>query len=324
MNDWNKFLNVDGMIREDAIISVQQIMPGGETSGVLVERLIMGQPEMCVIRKTTADMALAAREVGLYAEVLPQLPPIYPRLLSYTASEENGTATLVYEDVGAIDYSLDEQLALELIGHMARWHALPTAGLPLGSERGPRPDYEELAAELIMALGWSWRPESSNGEEQKVFGVNADLVKRVYDIAKQQPPVIKYVLSHGDLHAGSYGRSATGGLVVLNWAHLHRNSPYWDLYHMLDMPSPTVARAIDDAAWERLLTAYWQQAGDVVPAEQEKFLREYSLFSAVFSLWILQEIEHKLASDGEPQVREQLLQERDIAVAAFRRCAERV
>jgi hypothetical protein len=134
------------------------------------------------------------------------------------------------------------------------------------------------------------------------------------------------MLSHGDLHAGSYGRSADGSLVVHNWVHVHRNSPYWDLYHMLDMPSPTVVRTLDDAAWERLLAAYWQQAGEsVVPAEQEAFLREYSLFSAVFSLWVLQEIERKLAaSDGEAHVRERLLLEQNAAAAAFRRCAERV
>ncbi|PWW08560.1 hypothetical protein DFQ01_101283 [Paenibacillus cellulosilyticus] len=324
MNDFNinPFLASDGTIRENAII--QRTLLGHVPDGAVVERLTLrqsDQPELTVIRKTTSDQALAARETGLYAEVLPQLPPVYPRLLAYATVEKQETASLIYEDAGQIDYGFDEQLAVELIGHMARWHALSTAGLPLGGERGPRPDYEELAAELIMALGWNWYPS----ENEQVFGVDAALVKRVYDIAKQQPPVIKYVLSHGDLHAGSYGRSASGNLVVLNWAHMHRNSPYWDLYHMLDMPSPTALRTINDEEWERLLTAYWQQAGEgIVPAEQEKFMREYSLFSAVFSFWMLQEIERKLASDVDAQVRGQLQQEQEVAAAAFRRCAERV
>jgi hypothetical protein len=319
MNDssFNPFLASDGTIREDAI--AQRTLIGVENGGTIVERLMIEQPGMSVIRKTTLDLALAAREAGLYAEVLPQLPPVYPRLLAYAVSEEKEAASLVYEDAGEIDFAFDEQLATELISHMARWHAMPTAGLPLGGERGPRPDYEELAAELIMALGWSWRP--ADGEQ--VFGLDAELVKRVYDMAKQRPPVIKYILSHGDLHAGSYGRSATGNLIVLNWAHVHRNSPYWDLYHMLDMPSPAVLRLIDDAAWERLLLAYWQQAREgVVPAEQQTFLREYGLFSSVFSLWKLQEIERKLASSElDPDVNDRL--QRDAAAAAFRRCAER-
>ncbi|MBD3920608.1 hypothetical protein H8B09_17725 [Paenibacillus sp. PR3] len=320
MNEWNirPALAADGTIREDAI--AQRIPLGGETGDTVVERLVLQELDIVVIRKTTANIALAAREAALYADVLQQLPAIYPRLLAYASSEEQDAASLVYEDVGVIDHSFDEQLAVELIGHMARWHAMPTADLPLGGERGPRPDYEELAAELIMTLGWSWWP----AEGENVLGIDAALVKRVYDRAKQQPPVIKYVLSHGDLHAGSYGRSAAGNLVVANWVHVHRNSPYWDLYHMLDLPSGTVLQQIDDAAWERLLTAYWQQAGEgIIPAEQAAFLREYCLFAAVFSFWVLQELERQLAAEEVEGRREQLLQERGQAAASFQRCAER-
>lgn len=323
MNEWNiqPFLAADGTIREDAI--VQRISLGGETDGIVIERLMLQEPETAVIRKTTTNTTQAAREAALYADALPKLPAIYPRLLAHASSEEQGTASLVYEDASAIDHRFDEPLAVELIGHMARWHAMPTAGLPLGSERGPRPDYEELAAELIMTLGWSWRP----AENENVLGMDAALVKRVYDLAKQQPPVIKYVLSHGDLHAGSYGRSEAGTLVVANWAHMHRNSPYWDLYHMLDYPSQAqaVPRWIDDATWERLLAAYWNQAGEgIVPTEKAAFLREYCLFAAVFSFWVLQELERQLAAGEEEERDERLLQERGLAAAAFQRCAERL
>jgi len=323
MNEGNikRTLAADGSIREDAI--VQRILLGEETGGVVIERLVLQEPKMVVIRKTTTNAALAAREAALYANVLPQLPAIYPQLLTYASSEEQDIASLVYEDEGAIDHSFDEQLAVELIGHMARWHAMPAAALLLGGERGPRPDYEELAAELIMTLGWGWVP----AEDENVWGMEASLVKRVYDRAKQQPPVIKYVLSHGDLHAGSYGRSTAGTLIVTNWAHMHRNSPYWDLYHMLDWPSgsETAAQPIDDAAWERLLTAYWQQAGEgIVPAQQAAFMQEYCLFAAVFSFWALQELERQLAAEEAAERRQRLLQERGLAVAAFQRCAGRL
>ncbi|GMK40354.1 hypothetical protein PCCS19_34100 [Paenibacillus sp. CCS19] len=321
MNEMNisSVLAADGSIREDAI--VRRDLLGREDSGVVVERLVLQEQGMSVVRKTTPNAALAAREAGLYAEVLPLLPSVYPRLLASVIAEDGSVSSLIYEDVCAIDHRYDEQLAVELIGHMARWHAIKATGLKLDGERGPRPDYEELAAELIMALGWSWRPD----EDERLFGVEAGLVKRVYDQAKQQPPVIKYVLSHGDLHAGSYGRSAAGTLVVTNWAHLHRNSPYWDLYHLLDMPSSTVPHLIEDAAWDRLLTAYWQQAGEgIVPAEQAAFMREYSLFSAVFSFWQLQEIERKLAASEDEEHRVRLMKERELAASAFRRCAELV
>ncbi|MWC29443.1 hypothetical protein [Paenibacillus sp. MMS18-CY102] len=416
------YIAADGTVRDDRIARRELLYSGPK--GSTVERLYL-MSGGSVVLKTTAGIAQAAREAKVYGKVVAALaaPSICPQLLAYgeaiadesaslpDSSPESGLgpeaaigavleltsnaalpcedtqrAWLVYEDVGELDHRFSEGAALELIGHMARWHALPTGAMALGPERGQKPDYVEMAADLLTELGWDWRGSVTSAdtgnaheasEEPLVFGVAESLVLRVCNAMKQAPPVIVYALCHGNLHAGNYGTAdrrgtcsygvdvstalpvnaappagsnaispvshnaktqatsdnaslsaagASGKLRVLGWGHVHRNSPYWDLHHAIDMAHPLFPRQVDDAAWERLLTAYWEQAAEgLVPKKLEAFLREYSLFSAVFSLWMLRLIEQDLAaSEGGPWTKEQLLRQREETREAFRRCAGRV
>ncbi|WP_164744346.1 phosphotransferase [Paenibacillus xylaniclasticus] len=323
-------------------ILVDSIIQGGEVekrellytglNGSRVERLMI-DPGSMVVCKITPDLAQAAREAHIYENVLPFLPDVYPALLDYTeTTKEDGSvwAWLLYEDVGTLDHTFNEAATAKLISCMAKWHAVPTEGLKLGSGRGHKPNYEEMAADLLMELGWSWRgtPAAEAGaqaSEPLIFGLPEHLVLRMYGQMKQQPPVIVYRLCHGDLHAGNFGTASGGKLYVLDWEHVHRNSPYWDLYHALDMSHPMFPRTIGEDAWERLLTAYWEQADKgSVPAEREAFMREYCLFSAVFSLWMLRLIDSDLAASDGPWPRELLLRQQEETRCAFLRSAKRL
>jgi|GEM_PF-558657 len=333
-NESKRNLIVDGIMREEAVLKRELLYTG--LNGSRAER-IRTEKDGTFVCKITPDRAQAAREARAYADILPLLPmpTIYPALLDYfetTDEEGNALAQLLYEDVGALDHSFDERAAVELIGYMAHWHAVPTEGLPLGAERGHKPDYEEIVADLLTELGWNWRggqaaaqSEENRSSEPLVFGLPEHLVLRVYDQMKRQPPVIVYRLSHGDLHPGNFGQTEDGSLKVLDWEHVHRNSPYWDLYHALDMSHPMFPRTIGEGAWERLLILYWEKAktGNV-PADRSAYMREYGLFSAVFSLWMLRLIDGDLAGDDGPWPRERLLRQREETRAAFLRCAKRI
>ncbi|WP_040714214.1 phosphotransferase [Paenibacillus curdlanolyticus] len=344
------YIAADGTVREDRLAG-RKLLNSGQ-GGSRVERLYLLSGER-VVWKATTDTSQAAREAGVYERVLPVLSAasglLYPQLIAHgladagaEPSAETQRAWLVYEDVGELNHTVSEQALLELIGQMARWHALPTGDLALGPERGQLPDYVEQAADLLTELGWSWRgsavpaergKDAGASDEPLVFGVAESLVLRVVEAMKQEPPVIVYALCHGDLHAGNFGlvdgdannSASTGRLRVVGWGHVHRNSPYWDLYHAIDMAHPLFPRYVGDAEQERLLTAYWEQAAEgLVPKKRESFLREYSLFSAVCSLWMLRQIEQELAAASGSWTKEQLLGQRDETRAAFRRCAGRV
>ncbi|WP_164779559.1 phosphotransferase family protein [Paenibacillus kobensis] len=364
----NAYISADEIAQGLAVMERELLYAG--LNGCRVERVQIG-PDRTVVCKITPDLAQAAREARLYADVLPKLPDLYPALLDYAeTADADGSrlAWLVFEDAGVVTHTFNEQAMAELIGYMAQWHAVPTEGVLLGSERGQKPDYEEIVADLLTELGWNWRGGPTAGamereagahrsavagaaasvtnrpgtnvadasepageargdgySEPLVFGLPEHLVLRVYGQMKQQPPVIVYRLSHGDLHAGNFGTADDGTLKVLDWEHVHRNSPYWDLYHALDMSHPMFPRTIEDEARERLLAAYWEQAkAGSVPADREAFMREYSLFSAVFSLWMLRLIASDLEGDGGPWPRERLLRQQEETRAAFLRCAKRL
>ncbi|MNG33223.1 hypothetical protein D3C84_1194310 [compost metagenome] len=53
-------------------------------------------------------------------------------------------------------------------------------------------------------------------------------------------------------------------------------------------------------------------------------MREYSLFSAVFSLWMLGLIDRDLTGDSGPWPRERLLRQQEETKAAFLRCVKRL
>jgi len=97
------------------------------------------------------------------------------------------------------------------------------------------------------------------------------------------------VLCHGDLHWGNFMQVArTNTLYVIDWEFLHVNSPWFDLFQMLDATSPfaPLRRPI-----QRLhaLKLYYSLAnpGLTVPSSERRFILGYLRYAAAHLMWIL-------------------------------------
>ncbi|MBB6733130.1 phosphotransferase family protein [Cohnella zeiphila] len=278
-------------------------------NGHPVERIWLSEGES-FIRKPLTNDAQAGLERWVYENVLPSLPPIYPRLIGCSPEREEGGGWLLFEDLGPLDHSFRESTARELVKRIAEWHRLPAerwANAPLS---GPKPAVNQMVRELL---------DSAKEEKERKWLREAEA--RMAELGEwgRRP-----VLSHGDLHPGNFA-VAGGRIRVLDWEHAHLNSPYWDLYHAIDLSHPLHPRGpIVDSVRAGLLQAYAEEAarlGDGLIPEKETFLREYRLFAAVFSLWMLKLIEKDLREDRGIWPTERLRGQRLETLAVWERCS---
>ncbi|WP_110930026.1 phosphotransferase family protein [Paenibacillus bouchesdurhonensis] len=132
------------------------------------------------------------------------------------------------------------------------------------------------------------------------------------------------VLSHGDLHLGNYAIAKNGKLYILDWEHAHLNVPYWDLYHLLDMSHPRYPKQITPASRERILRYYLKQSAYYGKTwNEEAFIRDYCLFAAAFSLWMLILISDDLLRGNSVWSKEELLSQRNEVKASLSDCWSR-
>jgi len=286
-------------------------------NGSSVERLRLTVGGSCIFKPLTNDGQWGA-ELWVYKHVLPYFPPLYPRLLAASINSQEGRHWLLFEDLGSLDHSFREETAIELMQHIAWWHAFPTGGLLNGPLQGPKPPIEMLAADLISDEENVLR----TGEE---LGVEAIHLQAVLNILKrgEMPFEHEKVLSHGDLHAGNYAMS-DGRLIVLDWEHMHLNSPFWDLYHVLDMSHPTFPGTMTPPVREKLLEAYAaQRKQHGCKQDTELFQKDYALYAAVFSLWMLRLIEGDIRRGSALWPLPALIRQRQETVASLSQCLER-
>jgi len=258
-------------------------------NGNAVERIWLPGGESFILKPLTND-GQHGREKWVYEHVLPMLPPVYPRLIARSPEEadERG-GWLLLEDLGTLEHTFREDAARELVERIAGWHALPAhrwANAPL---RGPKPRVERMLEELRASAR-----QDGTEQERRWLREAAERLGGVSEWWRRD------VFSHGDLHLGNYA-AAGGGVRVLDWEHAHPNSPYWDLYHAIDLSHPLHPReVVEEAMRTRLLEAYADEAerlGDRLIPERAAFLREYRLFAAIFSWWMLKLIEKNLRED---------------------------
>jgi hypothetical protein len=251
-------------------------------NGKPVERIWLSETES-YIRKPLTNDAQNGLERWVYEHVLPTLPPVYPRLVGRSPGTKGEDGWLLFEDLGPLDHSFRESEARELMRRVAEWHRLPTGQWADAPLKGPKPKVEKMLEEL--------RDQAREREERRWLDEAAERMRGTGEWWRRQ------VLSHGDLHPGNFA-VANGQVRVLDWEHAHLNSPYWDLYHAIDLSHPLHPRgSIEVSVRARLLDAYAEKArrlGDSLLPERETFHREYRLFAAVSSLWMLKLIEKDL------------------------------
>ncbi|WP_286894035.1 phosphotransferase [Thermobacillus sp.] len=104
------------------------------------------------------------------------------------------------------------------------------------------------------------------------------------------------VVSHGDFHRGNIAVSG-GEIVILDWEHAHRNSPFWDLYNLFDLTHPVFCRQTSDALRQSALNAYIASRRSLGWEEPPGFIRSYYEYAAVHSVWMLLLIQDDLKQD---------------------------
>lgn len=361
-------VNQDGTLNERLIERRETLYTG--MNGQRVERLYLASGGQVILKPLTNDSQLG-REAWVYAHVLPSFPPIYPRLLAACSgrgpaeeaavtsvsaassaaatSADNGTAAgswCLFEDLGPLAHRFDVSAAEALIPMIARWHALPAEELRDAPLLGPKPMIDALLHTVL-------RREEELREDLTGIPSGSELLHRVLEPLRGGGRLpddwSSRVLSHGDLHLGNYG-SVNGTVKVLDWEHVHLNSPFWDLYHVLDLSHPVFPKTMTAETRELLLDRYIaaaQSQSASQPAlgradtesEAERgggiaaagdFKRSYARFAAVFSLWMLLLIEQDLAALRTAAALpakwspEQLRRQRQETLDSFVQCAGRL
>ncbi|MBO7745667.1 phosphotransferase [Paenibacillus sp. MWE-103] len=348
MGEWaaSEFKKPDGTLNEALIAGRETLYTG--MNGQRVERLFLSTGARVIYKPLTNDSQLGL-EAWVYARVLPLLPQIYPKLLAFSgnalpdaehagpdvaagaadpAGHGEAGGWCLFEDLGPLSHAFDAATAEALVPYIAQWHALPVDGLLDAPLLGPKPMIEALLADVLD------REDALHAALSAALPEGAALLERVAAPLRSggalhvtAPGWSRRVLSHGDLHLGNYAL-ASGGVKVLDWEHAHLNSPYWDLYHLIDLSHPVFPKTMDADVRSRLLDVYVSEAARRgMPADGAEFKREYALFAAVFSLWMLLLIEKDLAAlrrDAALPAKwspEQLRRQRTETLASFAQCA---
>jgi hypothetical protein len=273
-----------------------------------VHRVYVNAEESYILKPNTPS----SLEVWVYEHMLPFIPPVYPKLLDYSPCGISGQAAmgwLLFEDLGPLRHEYNEAWALEVVRLTAKWHALPTEPWLQASASlaGHKPDYAAMITDLLTSKLdlLSLAPS---------LGIEASLIHLLYVLIEQEQLTSEQVLSHGDLHVGNY-TFTRGQLYILDWEHAHLNNRYWDLFHIIDLSHPLYPKNKAPNWRKLLLDTYIQEAVRLGSSiDPTRFIYEYHLFSAVFSLWMLRLIAADRLRDNSPWSDEQLNQQ-DIEVA---------
>ncbi|WP_164545459.1 phosphotransferase family protein [Paenibacillus albus] len=254
-------------------------------NGKSVERVYLS-PEYTVIYKPLTNESQLGQEGWVYEHILQGMafPPIYPQLLAASGVAAGEQSWQLFEDLGALTHSFEEEAALELIDHIAWWHSLPVQHLIEQPLLGPKPHIEDIAKQVLNR-----RDELTETLAEQMSNPQA-LIKQLEALTHNSSLTTYWtrdVLSHGDLHLGNYVR-VQGVVRVLDWEHAHLNSRYWDVYHAIDLSHPDFPKTMSTPVRERLLDRYLEQAAEHgTQLNARHFKQGYYLFASLFSLWML-------------------------------------
>lgn len=262
-------------------------------NGQSVERIYTADDSY--IFKPLTNPKQFGKELWVYEHILTKLPPIYPKILAHSVQTEEQESWIVLEDLGILTHTFNENAACEVIHLMSGWHRMSTDYLNGAELIGPKPFIEEVVCDLFQNKTDILRILSE-------LHVEEASMMNMYTLIKDFTFTIPPVLSHGDLHLGNYAYIGNR-VVVFDWEHAHLNSPFWDLYHVIDMSHPVFPKSMTTEIRETLLTTYLDGSPQL---KARSFRREYYLYSAVFSTWMIALIVSDLENNKTPWSNEQL------------------
>lgn len=312
-------------VRADGTLDAARVLArtalGAGMNGRVVERFTLharGAEESYIFKPLThADTA--GRERWAHRRLLPQLRAVRTaKLLCSGGADDAERGWSIFEDLGPLLHTLSASELAQAAALLPHWQRLPTAALP-ARWQGNKPPY--AAARAQLALQWEavarLAGELGLGEGQRA---------RLRQAIDAEPAGLfgADVVSHGDLHRGNIALAA-GEWVIIDWEYVHRNTIYWDLFHLIDGTHPLLRRRTTERVREQMLASYWEAAREVpgLLAPQlgkEALASRYALFSSVYSAWLLLLIEGDLrcGSWPEPALRAAQAESLDALTACLR------
>ena len=300
-------VNSNGTLNEELILKKEALYKG--MNGRFVERFSLPSKESYIFKPLTNNGQIG-KEVWIHEHVLPLFPAIFPKILSYSISDDPKLNWMILEDLGQLSHDFHEDSVLGVVKWAAWWHSLPLEKLGDVPLSGLKPGFTEIVADICIRREEFLRLlPALKIEEEAIHHLYSQLDSFVFSE--------KLVLSHGDLHAGNFA-IVKGELKILDWEHTHLNVPYWDLYHLIDMSHPLFSKKMTGPFRERILSAYLDQVGFEV--DRGAFMKEYYLFAAVFSIWMILLIQKDLQGNGRKWSAVQLQAQLQETVSSLKQC----
>ncbi|WP_055106958.1 phosphotransferase family protein [Paenibacillus ihumii] len=320
INDLLIYVSDSGELNDRYVWRREKLYQG--MNGRFVERFYPA-PERSYIFKPVTHEGNGDREAWVYEHILSSFPPIYPQLLGRSAPGLGEAGWSIFEDLGAIRHRFDVQHALLASEQIAWWHSYPAEHWGNIPEAGQKPGLQQMASDLRERREEAERALEAAGLPRRLAG---DILRRLDQTwLSQWAGEEGKVLSHGDLHLGNYAVTDGGELYILDWEHAHLNAPFWDLYYLIDMSHPRYPKQMNRAYREQILQCYLEQSAYYGKTweDEEAFIAAYSLFAAVFSLWMLLLVANDLEQGSGVWSQTELLAQRGEVMASLRDCWDR-
>ncbi|WP_264739192.1 phosphotransferase family protein [Cytobacillus firmus] len=231
---FSNIVTANGTLNDQYILRRENLYQGA--NGSFVERFFIDASKSYIFKPLTNNTQLG-KEVWIFENILAELPLKFPKILSYSVQNKLSNNWIILEDLGTITHTFDSNIALELTALMAKWHSLPAERFSNTPLKGPKPPIEEMANHILQ-------------NKEKVFAIfrmhniSERLGNIIFSSCTSKPFSAVKVLCHGDLHQGNFGY-AGDKTVVLDWEHCHLNTPFWDLFHLIDISHPDFPKSGD-------------------------------------------------------------------------------
>ncbi|QCJ44968.1 hypothetical protein FAY30_25505 [Bacillus sp. S3] len=278
-------------------------------NGRLIERFYLSPTASFIFKPLTNNRQLG-KEVWVHEHILSSFPAIFPKIISYSLNDVPELNWMILEDLGPLVHDFHVDSVIGVVKWMAWWHSLPIEKWGNVPSAGLKPPFPDVAADICVR-------KKEILQLLPMLGLEQDGIDELYALLDQAVLTEKLVLSHGDLHAGNFA-VAKDKLMILDWEHAHLNTPYWDLYHLIDMLHPLFPKKITAPFRERILSVYLDQVEYEV--DRDVFVKEYYLFAAVFSMWMLLLIQKDLQGNGGKWSVDQLRVQFEETAASLKQC----
>lgn len=299
----------NGELNEQRIWKRERLYKG--MNGRYVERFYLSPDESYIFKPLTNNDQFG-KEVWVNNHILPLFPPIFPEMKDYSLHDNPLLSWIIFEDLGPLQHVFNEGTLLAVAKEMAWWHSLSAEAFPGLPLQGLKPNIEAIVKEISEKRAEVLRMV-------QLLNMDEAAILKIYSILSNFHFLNKKVLSHGDLHIGNY-TMVQGKIKVLDWEHAHLNSPYWDIYHAIDLAHPIFPKQVTTLLRERILDFYLEHV--VYEVDGTAFKQEYYLFAATFSIWMLLLIQKDLqAGDFGKWSKEELEREQAETLASLQQCS---